>query len=151
MTGRYWRNGIWLRNVADSVPVETLALWYYYRWRIESYFKLLKQAGHQVEHWEQENGAAVFKRLLIVAQACALAWRIMSDQGVYAQQVKALLVRLSGRQMKRTRAVTPSALLDGMFKLFMMMEALEHYTLDELKRVARFVLYQQEPDHAQLV
>lgn len=133
-----------LSNVADEVPAETLALWYYYRWRIESYFKLLKQAGHQVESWEQESGEALFKRLLIVTQACALAWRIMRAEGEFAQQAKAFLVRLSGRQMKRTRPVTPSALLDGLFKLFVMIETLENYTFEELKRFARFALFQQD-------
>lgn len=133
-----------LSNVADEVAAETIALWYYYRWRIESYFKLLKGAGHQVESWEQESGASIFKRLLIATQACALAWRIMRARGEFAQQTKAFLVRLSGRQTKRSCPVTPSALLDGLFKLFMMIEALENYTLEELKQFARFALFRQE-------
>jgi hypothetical protein len=140
-----------LSNVANDVPAETVALWYYYRWRIESYFKLLKQAGHQVESWEQESGRAIFKRLLIVTQACALAWRIMRAEGEFAQQAKTFLVRLSGRQMKRARPVTPSALLDGLFKLFVMIEALENYTLEELKRFARFALFQQDSVCARVV
>lgn len=140
-----------LSNVADDVPAETLALWYYYRWRIESYFKLLKQAGHQVESWEQESGEAIFKRLLIVTQACALAWRIMRAEGGFAQQAKTFLVRLSGRQMKVTRPVTPSALLDGLFKLFMMIETLENYTLEELKQFAKFALFQQDSVCKQVV
>lgn len=140
-----------LADVPDDVPAQTLALWYYYRWRIESYFKLLKQAGHQLESWEQETGGAVFKRLLIVAQACALAWRIMRAEGEYAEQTKTFLVRLSGRQMKRKRPVTPSALLDGIFKLFMMIETLEYYTLDELKQFAKFALFQQDSSCAQVV
>jgi hypothetical protein len=74
-----------LADVPDDVSAPTLALWYYYRWRIESYFKLLKQAGHQLESWEQETGGAVFKRLLIVAQACVLAWRIMRAKGEFAE------------------------------------------------------------------
>jgi len=140
-----------LADVPDEVPAQTLALWYYYRWRIESYFKLLKQAGHQLESWEQETGGAVFKRLLIVAQACALAWRIMRAEGEFAEQTKTFLVRLSGRQMRRKRPVTPSALLDGIFKLFMMIETLEHYTLDDLKQFAKFALFQQDSSCAQVV
>lgn len=132
-----------LADVPDEVPAQTLALWYYYRWRIESYFKLLKQAGHQLESWEQETGGAVFKRLLIVGQACALAWRIMRAEGAFAEQARTFLVRLSGRQMKRKHPVTPSALLDGLFKLFMMIETLEHYTLDELKQFAKFAIFHQ--------
>ncbi|MFZ3260784.1 MAG: transposase [Thiobacillus sp.] len=141
--GRVLAQWYLLADVPEDVPAQTLALWYYYRWRIESYFKLLKQAGHQLERWEQETGAAIFKRLLIVGQACALAWRVMRAEGEFAQQVKTFLVRLSGRQMKRARPVTPSALLDGLFKLFMMIETLEHYTLDELKQFAKFAIFQQ--------
>src|SRR4051794_23747056 len=40
-----------LTNLPGSVPAERVALWYYWRWRVESYFKLLKGAGLQVEHW----------------------------------------------------------------------------------------------------
>lgn len=128
-----------LADVEQSIDEATLANWYYYRWNIESYFKLLKQAGHQLERWEQETGSAVFKRLLIVAQACALVWRIMRLESEKAKKMKAFLVRLSGRQMKRKQPVTASALLDGLFKLYMMIEVLEQYTLDELKDFAKIV------------
>ena len=104
-----------------------------------------------MESWEQESGEALFKRLLIVTQACALAWRIMRADGDFAQQAKAFLVRLSGRQMKQTCPVTPSALLDGLFKLFMMIETLENYTIEELKRFARFALFQQDSVCKQVV
>ena len=122
-----------LADVDPSIDEAVLATWYYYRWRIESYFKLLKQAGHQLESWEQETGKAVFKRLLIVAQACALVWRIMRLEGEKAQEFKAFLVRLSGRQMKKKQPVTASAVLDGLFKLYLMLEVFEQYSVDELK------------------
>src|SRR5262249_18526794 len=37
-----------LTNVPQEVSAELAALWYYWRWRIESYFKLLKAAGQQM-------------------------------------------------------------------------------------------------------
>jgi hypothetical protein len=128
-----------LSNVPDEVDAPTLALWYYWRWNIESYFKLLKGAGQQVEHWEQESGAAIFKRLLIAAQACALARRLLSQQDEYAEQTRAFLVRLSGRQMKRKQPVTASALLAGMYMLFAISETLEHYSPEEIAQFARHV------------
>src|SRR5262249_12369730 len=51
-----------LTNVPSEIPAETVALWYYWRWRIESFFKLLKSAGQQLEHWQQESGEAIAKR-----------------------------------------------------------------------------------------
>jgi hypothetical protein len=126
-----------LSNVHASVDAATLALWYYYRWRIESYFKLLKGAGQQVEHWEQESGSAIFKRLLIASHACALAWRLMRAEGEFAQQTRAFLVRLSGRQTKRNKPTTASALLSGLYMLFVMNETLHHYSPKEITAFVR--------------
>ena len=126
-----------LTNVPGSVPDARIALWYYWRWRIESYFKLLKQAGQQLERWEQESGPAILKRLLIAGQACALAWRLMRAEGTFADQTRAFLVRLSGRQMKRTTPISASALLHGLYTLFAMLETLKHHSTDELQRFAQ--------------
>jgi hypothetical protein len=127
-----------LSNVPSAVPDERIALWYYYRWQIESYFKLLKEAGHQLENWEQESGAAIMKRLLLAAQACVLAWRLMRDVGAFSRRTREFQVRLSGRQIKRNRPITAPALLDGLFKLFMMLETLNEYSVDDLKAFANF-------------
>ena len=125
-----------LSNVAEHVEDGQLALWYYFRWQIETFFKLLKSAGHQLERWGQETARAIFNRILIATQACTMAWRLMQAPGEQAAQTRAFLVRLSGRQMKRTKPVTLPALLDGMFTLFTMLEALEHYSLSDLKMFA---------------
>lgn len=126
-----------LSNLPQTVPAQRLALWYYWRWRIESYFKLLKQAGHQLENWEQETGLAILKRVLIASHACALAWRVLRHPDEQVRHTATFLVRLSGRQMKRTRALTAPAVLDGLYKLFAMLEVLEQYSVDQLKHFAR--------------
>ena len=125
-----------LSNVDHHIEATTLALWYYYRWQIESFFKLLKAAGHQLESWEQETARATFNRLLIASQACVMAWRLMHAQEEAAKETCAFLVRLAGRQMKRTRPVTAPALLAGLFQLFAMLDTLEHYSIAELKHFA---------------
>jgi hypothetical protein len=63
--GRRLARWLLLSNLPAAVPAETVALWYYWRWRIESYFKLLKQAGQQVESWQQETAESVARRLLV--------------------------------------------------------------------------------------
>lgn len=125
-----------LSNVCESVDDAQLALWYYFRWQIETFFKLLKGAGHQLESWEQETARATFNRILIATQACVMAWGLMQAQGDDAMRTRLFLVRLSGRQMKRARPVTFPALLDGLFKLFTMLETLEHYSLSDLQAFA---------------
>jgi hypothetical protein len=94
-----------LTNLAASaVAAATVAPWYYWRWRIESYHKLLKGAGQQVEQWQQETAAAPARRLLVAAMACAVVWRLARDDRPQAAAMRDVLVRLSGRQMRRGKA-----------------------------------------------
>lgn len=122
---------------SKAVPCERLALWYYWRWSIESFFKLLKQAGHQLESWGQKTGLAIFKRLLIASQSCVTVWRLMRDTRPEAEETCVFLVRLSGRQMKRQSPVTGPAMLDGLFKLLTLLETLETYSIHDLRSFAQ--------------
>jgi len=136
---RWWL----LSNVpSEQASAETIALWYYWRWRIESYFKLLKSGGQQIEAWQQETSMAMARRLLVASMACVLAWKLERDASPDGQQMALLLVRLSGRQMKRTRPVTAIALLAGLFVLLPMLALLEEYNNDptELIRLAKATL-----------
>ena len=132
-------------NVPASVPASEVALWYYWRWRVESYFKLLKSAGLHVEQWQQETAGAVAKRLLVASMACVVVWRVARSEAPEASEVRRLLVRLSGRQMKWGVEFTEPALLAGLWVLLVMMKVLEHYDLNDLIRMARSVLPQNHP------
>jgi hypothetical protein len=109
-----------------------LALWYHWRWRIESFFKLLKSEGHELEAWQQESAQAVAKRLLVTSMACVTVWAIAADQSNQAVQLRAFLVKLSGRQMKHDKDFTHPALLAGLWIWLSMLEVMEAYTPDEL-------------------
>ncbi len=78
--GRVLAVGYLLTNVPAEVAAATIALWYYWRWSIESYFKLLKSAGMQVEAWQQETAAAIARRLLVASMACVTVWRLGAQQ-----------------------------------------------------------------------
>lgn len=125
-----------LTNAPDHIDEAQLALWYYFLWEVETFFKLLKSAGHQLESWEQETARATFNRILIATQACVMAWALMAASDEAAIKARLFLVRLPGRQMKRTRPATIPAILDGMFILFTMFEALEQYSISELREFA---------------
>lgn len=126
-----------LTNVNAPVSAGQLALWYYWRWRIESFFKLLKGAGLQIEHWQQESGLAIAKRLLVVSMACVLVWQLARSQAPGADELRRVLVRLSGRQMKYRKPFTMPALLEGTWILLAMLDLLEHYDLSQLKELAK--------------
>jgi hypothetical protein len=122
-----------LTNVPPEVAAATVALWYYWRWCIESFFKLLKSAGLQLERWQQETGAAIAKRLLVAAMACVVVWKIQRHPAPQADDLRKLLVRLSGRQMKWGVEHTAPALLAGLWVYLAMLETLEHHTVTELQ------------------
>jgi hypothetical protein len=115
-----------ISNLPDEVKAETISQFYYWRWQIESYFKLMKRGGHQLEQWQQENAQAIGKRLLIAAMASVVVWQIMRGEGEDVQRVRELLIRMSGRQVRRGQA-TASALLAGMWVLVSMLDVLQEY------------------------
>ena len=135
-----------LTNLPAEVDTATVALWYYWRWRIESLFKLLKGAGQQVEHWKQPNGEVIAKRLVVAAMACALVWRLARQPSAEAATLRALLVRLSGRQMRWGQDHTAPALLAGLWVLLAMLAALEQHSVEELRRFKQLVLGTAEED-----
>ena len=134
--GRLLARWFLLTNLPPEIPAADLALWYYWRWRIESYFKLLKSAGHHLEQWQQETAAALARRLLVAPMACVVVWQLQRSEEPAAETLRTVLVRLSGRQMKRSQPVTAPALLAGLWTLLSMLQVLEHYDLSELRTLA---------------
>jgi hypothetical protein len=128
-----------LTNVPDAVAAETVALWYYWRWRIENFFKLLKSAGQHLEQWQQDNAGAIAKRLLVASMACVIVWQLMRSTAPAAEPLRDLLIRLSGRQMKRNCPFTAPALLAGLWTLLNMLYVLDQYPIDEIRRLASVV------------
>ena len=126
-----------LTNLPDSVPAGTVALWYYWRWRIESYFKLMKSAGMNAEHWQQETAAAIARRLLVASMACTTVWKLSRSTHPRAESARQLLVRLSGRQMKHKQPFTHPALLAGLWTLLTIVEVLNQYSIAEIRELAR--------------
>jgi hypothetical protein len=122
-------------NVPAPVDAATIALWYYWRWRIASFFKLLKSAGQHVEQWQQATAEAIAKRLLVAAQACVLVWTLARATTPAADQMRTLLTRLSGRLMKRNRLYTAPALLAGVWTILAMLAVLEEYSIPDLRRL----------------
>lgn len=128
-----------LSNVPATVVAHELAEWYYWRWRIESYFKLLKSHGFQVEAWQQESAPKIAKRLLITAMTCVIVWHLQRARTPQEVAFRDLVIRLSGRQVRRGQATAP-ALLAGLWVLLSAIELFEHYDLNELKEMAQLAI-----------
>ena len=132
--GKLLADWLLLSNVpSDWADAAHLARCYYWRWRIETYFKLLKSHGLQLEDWRQETGPAIARRLLVGSMACVTVWQLLADDSAPATQLKNVLVRLSGRQMRRTNPHTAPALLAGLWLLLSMFDVLQEHDLNALK------------------
>jgi hypothetical protein len=129
-----------LTNLPADVAAARVALWYYWRWRVETYFKLLKGAGLHLEHWQQETALAVAKRLAVASMACVLVWKVARSQRPEGQTLRDVLVRLSGRQVNRADGFTEPALLAGLYVLLNALAVLEHYDPQQLRRLLDSVL-----------
>ena len=81
-----------LTNVWDVSALQ-IALWYYWRWRIESFHKLLKSAGLEAEEWLQETASAIAKRLLVGCMACVTVWALQRKSTPEAHECQRFLVR----------------------------------------------------------
>jgi hypothetical protein len=133
--GKVLATWLLLTNVPQGVSAAEVALWYYWRWRIESTFKLAKSAGQNLEQWQQEEAAAVARRLLVALRACVVVWQLGRGTTPEAAELRRVLIRLSGRQLKYGVEYTEPALLAGLWVLLQMLELLEHYDLDQLRRL----------------
>jgi hypothetical protein len=129
-----------LTNLPATVTAAVIALWYYWRWRIESFFKLLKGAGQQLEQWQQETPIAIARRLCVASMACVLIWQLTRSQTPQASRLRRLLIRLSGRQMKKGTEFTAPALLAGMWVLLAMLEVLDQHEVPELRELADYAM-----------
>lgn len=130
-TGAVLAEWLLLTNVLE-VEAAMIALWYYWRWKIESFFKLLKSAGHQLEAWQQESALAIAKRLLVASMACVMVWEIAAAKTPEAEAFRGFLIKLSGRQMKRGVAFTHPALLAGLWVYLSLLEIMETYPPEQL-------------------
>ncbi len=129
-----------LTNAPAEVPAAQVALWYYWRWRVESFFKLLKGARQELERWQQATAAAVARRLLVASMACVVVWRLARDPAPEAAEARRVLTRLSGRQMKWGTEFTAPALLAGLWVLLAAAAVLERYSAAELQALRDRVL-----------
>lgn len=126
--------GIWyLLTSVENVSKATIALWYYWRWSIETFYKLMKSAGMQLESWQQTTSLAIAKRIMVASMACVTVWRIANAKGPEASEIRKLLIRLSGRQMKWKKEFTYTALLAGLWALLSMDDMLETIGAEKIK------------------
>ena len=129
---------ILVSNILDkSVTSATLATWYYYRWKIETYFKLLKSSGFNMEEWQQREPMALFRRLLVVSYSCVLVWKIANDNSNNGKKIRDFLVLLSGRLIQKDKEFTHPALLAGLENYIQMLDLMSMFSQEDLLDMKR--------------
>ena len=136
-SGKVMAQWLLLTNVAADVGANTIATWYYWRWKIETFHKLMKSAGLQLEEWQQRTANAISKRLLVACMTCVVVWQLEALTTPPAEALKEFLMNLSGRQTKRARPITTTGLLAGLHALIVMLAVLEKYTPEDLRQFAK--------------
>ena len=122
-----------LTNVPAALgDTATIARWYYFRWRIETYHKLLKGAGWQLESWLQRRWPTAAGKTDAGDVGVASIWALERRCDAEAEAFKKLLMQLSGSQTKRDRAITTSGLLAGLWVLQCAVGPLARHGPDEL-------------------
>ncbi len=126
-----------LSNVKD-IDASTIALWYYWRWKIETFFKLMKSAGHQLGV-ATGIGLSSAKRLLVASMACVTVWAIAADESQEVAELRGFLVKLSGRQMQHQQTVTHPALLAGLWVFLSCPNSCRviHHELERFRKTAQ--------------
>jgi hypothetical protein len=70
-----------------------------------------------LEDWLQRNGPRIMIKLLLALGACTSVWALERCDDAKSTGFKQLLMQLSGRQTKRSRPITTSGLLAGLWVL----------------------------------
>ena len=100
------------------------------------------------EAWQQESGAAFLRRLCVASMACLTVWHLQRDESEAAAKLRAVLVRLSGRQMKHRVESTAPALLAGLERLLAIDDLMQVEDLEEVLALARRQLPRLFPDRS---
>jgi hypothetical protein len=139
--GRLLARWLLLTNVPVGLAdAAMIALWYYFRWRIETMHKLIKSAGSQLESWLQRNGHRILIKLLLAFGACVSVWALEEKLDEGSETFKKLLMELSGRQTKRTNPITTSGMLAGLWVLQAALAHLACYKPEQLNAMLQHYL-----------
>ena len=114
-----------LASVGIQAGAEQLAQWPAWRTAADPCFKLLKQALAQLDSAVSANATTALKRRMVAGQAVSTVFRLQGMPDAWADSARQVLAQLAGRALRPDRPVPGTALLEGLGKLFPLLDALE--------------------------
>jgi flagellar biosynthesis protein FlhF len=118
-SGKLLAHSYVLASEALRAPAWDIAQWTGWRSAAEPFFKLLGQGLNQ------PDAAATPARRLFAGRVCATVLLLQGLQDGWAEAARVALAQLAGRALKADRPVPGAALLEGLGKLLVLMDALE--------------------------
>ncbi len=114
-----------LVSAGIEAAAQQIVQWAAWRAAVEPYFKLLNQGILQLGDGRAPGEAAMLKRVRIAAQASITVFRLQQAQGAWAETARTVLTQLTGRPVRTDRPMPGAALLEGLGKLFVLLDAME--------------------------
>jgi flagellar biosynthesis protein FlhF len=132
-SGKPLTHSYMLANASLTAPASEVAEWPVWRAAADAYFKLLRQSAEQLDaesagqtldanRGEPSDGE---KTLLITAQTASTVYRLQGESAAWAEPARKSLAQLAGRSTRPDRPVPSACLLEGLEKLFVLLDALE--------------------------
>ncbi|MEO5658275.1 MAG: flagellar biosynthesis protein FlhF [Polaromonas sp.] len=124
-TGKPLMHNYVLASANLKASAQQIVQWAAWRAATEPYFKLLEQGLSQFRDGPASAEIELPKRLLVAAQTCVTVFLLQQKQAAWAESARRVLAQLTGRPLRPDRPVSAPALLDGLEKLFVLLDALE--------------------------
>ena len=102
-----------------------IAQWAGWRGVCVPYFSLLKQAVQQLEASQLPIETTGLRKLLIAGHAAITVFGLQQAQQGWAETARRVMAQLAGQALRADRPVPGRALLEGLGKLFVLLDALE--------------------------
>jgi flagellar biosynthesis protein FlhF len=135
-SGKPLTHNYMLANSGLRAPASEIAQWPQWRAAADPYFKLLRQCAvqldaeqaEQAQHMQDASDTVRIdaeKILMIAAQSASTVYRLQGESAPWAEPARKSLAQLAGRSIRPDRPVPSVCLLEGLEKLFVLLDALE--------------------------
>ena len=124
-SGRLVAHSYLLASACVRVPAQQLICWAGWQADVKAYFRLLDQSLPKPEGETSLGEAARDNRLLVLAHTCLTVFRLQQAQQAWAQPARRVLAQLAGQAFDPAQPVPSPVLLEGLGKLYVLLDALE--------------------------
>jgi len=124
-SGRLVAHSYLLASVTVQAPARQLIRWAGWQADARPYFRLLDQSRPNPESDTSQGEAAMHNRLRVLAHTCLTTFRLQQAQQAWAPPARRVLAQLAGQAFDPAQSVLGPVLLEGLGKLYVLLDALE--------------------------